>query len=153
MPTDPYGSSIIVRYKTPPKKNTIRTEGELISIERDTLVILTNEYTSGIKALSGKNKIVKIDKNNVRSFMLHYAKTNGGRGYMFSAVLIPLHGFFLILTLPVNLIMMLATDGSEANYYSLTGKRISFDQLYKFARFPQGLPEGVHLHDLQPRQD
>lgn len=153
MPTDPYGSSIIVRHKNPPKKNIIQTEGELIAVDYDTLIILTNEYISGNKALSGKNKIVKIDKNNLRSFMLHYAKINGGRGYMFSAGLIPLHGFYLVLTLPINLIMILTTDGSEANYYSLTGKRINFDQLYKFARFPQGLPEGLVLNDLQPRQN
>ena len=153
MPTDPYGSSIIVRHKNPSKNKLIRTEGELIAIENDTLIILTNESKNRSKSHERKYKIIKIDKINLRSYILHYAKINGGRAYMFSAALVPLHGYYMVLTLPVNLFIFLITDSSESNYYSLAGKKIHFDQLYKFARFPQGIPEGLDLTELQTRQD
>lgn len=153
MPTDPYGASMIVLHKNSASKINIRTEGELIAIEKDTLFILTNENVKRGKIAEGKNIIIKIEKNHIQSFILHYAKFKAKRAYMFSSAFIPFHGIFLLVTIPYNLLTFFFTEKGENNYFSLNHKNIEFWQLYQFARYPQGIPEGLDMDILQPRQD
>ena len=62
------------------------------------------------------------------------------------------NGRFLIFSLPTVLVSGILTSVAEAkriNYLDYPSN--SFKELSKYARFPQGMPEGIKTSDLNPR--
>ena len=55
------------------------------------------------------------------------------------------HGFYAVITLPVNVIAGLIIGMGSANSYQVRTDEIPMNQLRIYARYPQGLPEGVEL--------
>lgn len=55
------------------------------------------------------------------------------------------HGFFLIVSVPINLVTTIAisNDAAKGTYRMKYPKNVPWEQMYKFARFPQGIPEHI----------
>ncbi|MDQ7798936.1 MAG: hypothetical protein RDU76_08360 [Candidatus Edwardsbacteria bacterium] len=81
---------------------------------------------------------------DIKSFSLRYAN---GKNYGWAVPLYTLgslsHGLFFIFTAPINLIAtsVIAVGASQA--YEMDSRAMTFEELKLFARFPQGLPEGI----------
>ncbi len=61
------------------------------------------------------------------------------------------HGFFGLITLPVNFYVgiPIALDATWATYSFTYPYQISRSEIYKFARFPQGLPKNIEIKDIR----
>lgn len=62
--------------------------------------------------------------------------------------LMPFHGFFAFITLPVNTIAAGIAYSSAISELTYSDKSISHEELKMFARYPQGLPAGVSLIEI-----
>lgn len=136
-----YGSQISVY----PKKGNM-VKGELIAIDTVNLIVLPN--TAGKKQASVP---VSIPLNNISHFSLRYATPRhyGWSIPLFTAVTL-LHGYYAVITLPVNLIgTICVTVGGESAF---TVSRVNgpiYKDLRMYARFPQGIPPGIELSQLK----
>ncbi len=145
---NPYGSYIVV--------NSISgrvTDGELIAFERNNFVVLTTSLRDSAK------KSVIIPTNEVKSFTLQYAqpKHYGWTIPLYTVACIS-HGWFLIFSVPINLIVTISVTVAGENAYEYkfrdltsdkNGKVINSEQVKMFARFPYGIPTGIDLASIK----
>lgn len=137
-------------------------EHEMIGEERYGAYIQINtysgkEYAGELIAVGDSGLVVREEIENlshcflsplldIKSFSLRYAN---GRNYGWAVPLYTLgtlsHGVWLIFSAPINLIAtsVIAIDASHA--YEMDSRVMTFEELKLFARFPQGLPEGITL--------
>jgi len=129
-----YGSYIRISHID--KKFTI---GELIAVDSSQLIVLPKNA----------NFCTAVPRDQVKSYSVRYAKP---KEYLKSIPLLLLltlsHGNYLIVSLPINLFTTLAVLVSAEKEFEYTHKTITFDQLAMFARFPQGLPEGIDVSSI-----
>jgi len=60
------------------------------------------------------------------------------------------HGYGLVFSLPINAATGIALATDIKNPYSVQyPEGVDWARLHKFARFPQGLPDGVELNDIR----
>jgi len=132
--TELYGSFIML---DPPGGE--RVKGELIAVNEDALIILD--------ALA---KIITIPKGNVGEFRVKYANSQKKYGWRIPVytLLSAGHGFGLIVSAPVNLAVTTGVSIDAANDFKYNNETIGYEELRMFARFPQGIPEGVRLEDI-----
>lgn len=142
-----YGSYINI---TLTNKKIIK--GELLAADFSNLTVLTDT------ALSKKAIIIPL--NLVKKFTLFYAKpARYGWSipvFVLSTLipfpdpdgggLMPFHGFFTLLTIPVNLIVTSVVTRNSFRYNNTT---ISYEQLKMFARYPQGIPANVNIASIK----
>jgi len=130
----PRGSLIQVRCK-----NNIYAKGELITASDSAMIVL-----------SETGKPFFLNRKDIISYRLRYAKPKnyGWTIPVFTLATIA-HGYFFVLTAPVNLITTIAVTASGANAYTYKKKDISYDDLKMFARFPGGLPPGMDYTQLK----
>jgi hypothetical protein len=133
---NPYGSYIKVKLTDKPA-----VSGELIAIDSTQLIVF-NEY---------KKSCETIPMNTIRKFELQYAK---GKNYgwtipVFTLLTPFIHGFLSAFTLPANLVVTIAISVSGARDFRYNQKNTTFETLRMFARFPQGIPEGVALTEIK----
>jgi hypothetical protein len=137
--TDAFGGWIELRLISP--ENFIA--GEFIAIRDDSLYILTG------------GEIQKYAIPNVSSARVVLFKTESdsyGIWTFFGSLLTLSNGGFAVITLPSTLISGISTTVVEAKRINfLDYPSNNFDELKKFARFPQGMPEGINTTDLIPR--
>ena len=130
-----YGSYIELKHKT-----ASNIDGELIAIGSNEIVLLTEKTKMCL--------VVPI--NEVKGFKLRYAKP---KHYGWSIPLYTLatisHGFWLILTAPVNLIVTISVTASGENAFTYDDKDMTYDKLKMFARFPQGVPPNIDLASIK----
>jgi hypothetical protein len=135
---NPYGSYIMVT-----QKKGVDVEGELLAIDSSKIIILTQTDTTRPK----KSAIVSL--KNVSKFKLLYAKP---ANYDWSALL-PLsaisHGWYLILTFPMNLIATISVFTGAKNAFTYNDEEITLKELKKFARFPQGIPPDIDIKSIK----
>lgn len=144
--TDYNGSFVNIFLKKEGKINNKRhVKGELIAVDSTKMIVLTVKRK--------KVEPIEIDVKNIKSFRLYYAKKPN---YDLTALL-PVstisHGFYLVLTLPVNLIGVIYINESAQKDFRYTQHTISIEELKMFARFPQGLPPNVKLEALKPSKN
>ena len=117
-------------------------KGELISIDTTQLIILSN--------IDSVKQIVTCPINHASSFTLKYAQPKDYSwhilGYTLSTLL---HGYFFILTAPINLIVTISVNASGSSDFEYSENDMTFDKLKMFARFPQGIPSKIALVDLK----
>jgi len=117
-------------------------KGELISIDTTQLIILSD--------MDSVKQIVTCPINHASSFTLKYAQPKDYSWripiYTLSTLL---HGYFLILTAPINLIVTISVNASGSSDFEYSEKDMTFDRLKMFARFPQGIPSNITLVDLK----
>ncbi len=140
LATDAFGGWIELSLITP--KDSI--SGEFIATCNDSLYIMDR----------GEVKIYPI--SNIRLARLVIFKNMSGAfgaWTFFGSLFTISNGGFLIFTLPATLIMGIATTIGEAKRLNfLDYPSNSFENLSKYARFPQGIPEGLNIADLRPRR-
>lgn len=130
-----HGSFIRINSQT---KSSI--EGELISIDSNTIIILSEK----------KNQCEKIFLKDVKRFKLRYARPKHYGWTIPSIIILPfIHGYYSAITIPVNLIVTILVTSSGEIAFTYNNKNISFDKLKMFARFPQGLPLNIDIAGIK----
>lgn len=130
-----YGSYIKITHKT-----ASNIDGELIAIDSNEIVVLSEET----------KKCVTVPVTEVKHFTLRYAKPKhyGWTIPVFTLATIG-HGYFLIFTAPVNLIVTISVTASGEKAFTYSDKDMTYDKLKMFARFPQGTPPNIDLASIK----
>ncbi len=121
--------------------------GEILEVTDSNLTVLLVEGTYDLQViprtdLEKADILVATTSDSPKSFAIWTALLN----------LMPLgHGFFGILTIPVNLStsIPLAVDASAGTYRLKFPRDVPWSDLHKFARFPQGIPASINLTSLK----
>ncbi len=135
-----YGGWIELTYD----QSERRTDGELIAVNADSVWILSESQvlvipTAGVK--HGK-------------LTAYEAQTGGLTTWAVVGAISTLsNGGFLIFTAPMWIIGGSLAVGGETRAPERKQPPLAWAELTPFARFPQGLPEGIELTTLQPKQE
>lgn len=127
-----HGSRLIVRIS---EDKTIR--GELIEVNPNTLMLMENRQDTRVRT---------VPKDRIEWIYIMVALTYNERKTVESLTtlnsILPLgHGLFGIATLPIN---WAVSANRRNNFYRIRyPEGIAWDELHRFARFPQGLPPNV----------
>lgn len=133
---NPYGAYIQLKSKTGDRKN-----GELIASDPGNVYILTSiEY-------HGARKCIKVPVSEIQSYKVRVVRPVN---YTTAAILLPLatpfmHGLFSIFSLPLNLLVTGAVAASSHNSFVFNETKVPINQLFRYARYPGGIPEGIEL--------
>jgi hypothetical protein len=130
-----YGSYIKIIRKT-----TFNIDGELIAIDSNKIIVLTEDT----------KKCVTVPVNEVKRFSLRYAQSKhyGWTIPVYTLATIS-HGYFLTLTAPLNLIVTISVTAASENAFKYSDKNMTYDKLKMFARFPQGIPTNIDLESIK----
>lgn len=119
--------------------------GEIIEANSEAIKILP--------VTNGKATIMTISKKNIQSAEIIVSTTSDDpEGISLWASVINIapvgHGFFMILSVPVNLIstISIGNDAAKGTYRMSYPKNVPWEQMSKFARFPQGIPSGIDVN-------
>jgi hypothetical protein len=122
--------------------------GEIIEANNTELLILPID-----KAIDG---MVTIPKNKIQSADIIISTTSDNPGGLTTWAglinLAPLgHGFFGILTVPINVVstVSIAATANKSTYRMKYPDNVSWSQISKFARFPQGIPEQIDRSQIR----
>lgn len=130
-----YGSYIEVSAVNPPV-----VKGELIAIDSNTIVVLSEE-TSVCEI---------VDMYQVSSFKLRYANPkNYGWTIPTSVLASAVHGALGIITVPINLVVSIAVTAAGNRAFTYSEANMTFDKIRMFARFPQGMPPGINTSSIK----
>jgi hypothetical protein len=130
-----YGSYIELLHM-----NRSMIDGELIAIDSNQIVILTDK----------EKTCVTVPVSEVKRFSLEYAKPKHyGWSIPVGLVLPFIHGWYSILTIPIHLIVTISVTASGERAFKYNNKKMTYDELRMFARFPQGIPPGIDLASLK----
>ncbi len=115
-----------------------KVKGELLAADTSFLIVFAD---------SSQYEIVKIvPVSNVKRFTLRYAQP---KKYWWTMGVFPAicasHGWWAILSIPLNLIITAAVSISAENAFTYSQDDITYDQLRMFARFPGGIPSNIIL--------
>lgn len=114
-------------------------QGELIAVDNTRIWVLTDN--------DGRCK--EVADSTVKRLNVQYAKAPN---YAWTIPVFTLgsliHGYFAILTFPVNLIASIAISSSANKSYRYEARKVEPQVLSKYARFPQGLPPHVSLTEI-----
>jgi hypothetical protein len=129
-----YGSYIKITQK---KASNI--DGELIAIDSNKIIILTNRT----------KKCVKVPMSDIKRFKLRYAKPKHYGLTIPASLALPLiHGWFSILTIPINLLVTISVSAGGERAFLYNDENMTYDKLKMFARYPQGLPPNIALESI-----
>lgn len=135
----PNGSFIKAKIKG--RQEKINVSGELIAADDKKIIVYT---------LDNPRILQPYALRDILSYEIYYAK--GVENYNIETGLINAstltHGWFLVLTLPINLIVNGSINESVNKELRFNSKELSADQLFKYARYPNGLPRGIDLSNL-----
>jgi hypothetical protein len=141
--SDVKGSYITVVMKS---RSHITHEGEIIAVDKEHLILLS---------VSRWDTTTVIHKEEVQSAQILLARTSDdpekiGTWAGLMNLMTLAHGYFMVFTVPMNIIASIATatGASNSNYRIHYPDEIKWDDISKFARFPQGMPKGVEVKDL-----
>lgn len=120
--------------------------GELIAVTDTSLTLL----------LEPEKTIVTIERYKVRSYEMVVSLTSDdpervqSQG-LWTSLTASAHGWWMLITVPINAVIVTAkVKGAYQGTYRMAGKQqVVWDQLYKFARFPYGLPEGIAPEEIK----
>ncbi|MBN2482103.1 MAG: hypothetical protein JXB19_10205 [Bacteroidales bacterium] len=134
---------------------TIR--GELIEAGMERLIVLTDS--------NSMKKTVQVPLSSIKNYKIRYAQPKKVYNWaipIFSLVFtlfpvwntaegsyMPFHGYYFAFSVPVNLIATIYAAASNVNTVQYNTKRMPYEELKKFARFPQGIPPGIDVVSLQ----
>lgn len=107
-----------------------------------------------ISLLSLDDEIIFVSKTEIESAKILVSMTSEKpKAIVTAASLINLtsigHGYYGVITLPINILATTGLAVDVATPYSIEYPEfIAWDQIYKFARFPQGVPQGIKLNRI-----
>jgi hypothetical protein len=135
-----YGGWIELTYAEPDERHTY---GELIAVSAESVWVL-----SGNRGLAIPTATVKKGK-----LTAYAAQKDGLTAWMLLGTLSTLsNGAFLILTAPMWLISGSLAVGGESRAPERKTPPLTWVELAPFARFPQGIPDGLALTALQEKE-
>ena len=144
------------RYVPKPQAIDTNQYGSLITIEGTSGGKIRGELiaadTSQLTVLASKGKaqwVAEVSVASIESFKLQYAYANYGWTVPLYALSTISHGWYLLLTLPANLIVTGVAITNGKKHFQYTEKTISYKNLAMFARFPQGIPPQVDRASIQ----
>ncbi|MCR9290604.1 MAG: hypothetical protein NXI23_24800 [Bacteroidetes bacterium] len=122
--------------------------GEIIEVNSEAIMILPIDKNT--------NTIMTIPKDKIQNADIIIASTSDNpTGISTWAGLINLapagHGWFMILSVPINLVttISIGSDAAKGTYRMKYPKNVSWNQMSKFARFPQGIPDHINLDQIE----
>jgi hypothetical protein len=139
--TAAYGGWIELAYQESGRKGNM--DGELIAVSADSVWVLNG------------NRGLVIPTSTVTAGKLTAYAAQTGPLQLWTAVgtLSTIsNGAFLLLTAPMWLIGGSVATGAESRAAQRQGAPLTWVELAPFARFPQGMPDGIELNGLQPKQ-
>lgn len=103
-----------------------------------------------ITVLSEKDLICKqYPTKEINRYSIRYAQSkNYGWTIPVFSLLTLFHGFYAVFTFPVNLITTIAVTVGAQEAFVYKRSQMPLEKLHMFARFPQGLPEGIALDEI-----
>jgi hypothetical protein len=117
--------------------------GELIAVDDDSMIVLSESSANMRNAVS-------IAHPDIYGYKLRYAQPeNHGWTIPLYSLFTISHGWYLAFTFPINLITTIAVTAGGSSSYTYSDRNISRLKLRQFARFPQGMPEGVDIRQLR----
>ena len=127
-------------------KTSKQISGELIACDSVKLIVLTDSiYTK-----NDRSRVKTLSWSEVRKFRLQYAKP---RNYIWSIPVYTLatasHGWFAVFTAPANLATTIGVNNSGRLSFSYDNSKISLDDISMFARYPQGIPQGINPESIR----
>lgn len=135
--TNEYGAYVITY-----NRGNVNYRGELIAVNSDSLVMLQYDRYA-------KDNLRVLPMDEMTACRVFYGRADKyGWAYMIPLLSIS-HGFWAILTLPINLIYVSAIAIPAHYTYSFALKPVSVDTLARYARFPMGIPESVDLESIE----
>ncbi len=138
---NPYGALINIRLKSPRTNIGYYLGGELIAVEESSIIIVTH--------LNKMDQTISIPIDNIKSYTLKVADNRYKWMVPTTTAMSILHGWFLIITLPTNLAVSISTSASHAKAFKYNDRNLPYPRLRMFARFPQGLPQGMELSQIK----
>lgn len=118
-------------------------EGELIAVDDSNIYI--------IEVWREEQNYFEVNKSEVEDFRVYHFNPSYPSLSNGILSLIPLsHGFFMVLTLPINLITMGVIHGHLKDRASSSSKEIELSDIYQYARYPGGLPTNIEFHEIKP---
>jgi hypothetical protein len=147
----PYGAQVKLKNKENSRLNLKSKQfallAEIIAVENDTIYL---------KAYVGETKIYAFQKDQINRMGVSFSLTSDNPSqFSLWAGLLALstlsHGFYATLTLPITLIAACNTamGAAQSTYATSYPDKIRWNDLKKFARFPQGFPEAVTIDMLK----
>ena len=129
------GDSIVVHHRS------TSLMGEIIAVNGRMMNVLS--ITNG--------KLITVDKADIKfaNIFISQRLNNPEKLNLFSTlstVLVLGHGFWMVLTLPVNLLEKSSINGI---YAMKLGRDVYWNELYRFSRFPQGIPSNITLSQIR----
>lgn len=144
-PQDPYGAWVTVEFQKWHDDRVLA--GEFLAVDADSLYVLTSFAGSGDPVVGVSLTIVK--KAKLASFDPQTGKA--ASWVTFGALTSLSHGLGAAVSVPLWVIMGSAMAGSHSRTPLENYPHLPWDELKKFARFPQGPPPGLHQLDLTPK--
>ena len=138
---DVYGGWIQLTYKEGDGKRQI--DGELIAVSDDSVWVLSQDQGLAVATANVEN-----------GKLTAYAAQTGGltRWTLLGALSTISNGILLVFTAPLWLIVGGSAISSESGAAQRKNPPLTWVELAPFARFPQGLPEGIELAGLQAKK-
>jgi hypothetical protein len=118
--------------------------GELIAVDNDSIYVLP------------ENGLQKFATSSVDTAKMVLYRPDTGKYIAWTAVTSVAtiaNGAFLVITFPITVITGVVTSSVEGDRINFLDRATaSWEEMSKFARFPQGLPPGIDLGSLRPRK-
>ena len=115
-------------------------KGELISVNKDSIVVLSDT----------SNTCVTYKTSKVQWFKLRYAKPKHYGGLIPIFLGLPfIHGRYAILTMPLHLIITIPITVGGEKAFTYNNDNLTFEELKMFARFPQGIPSNINIKTIK----
>ncbi len=134
-----YGAYIIIKGN-----NNQGVRGELLSVDSTGVLVLNDSSpkTGG--------RISHVSTEEMKSFSIQYAQPHQyGWTIPVSALATISHGFFLVGTMPINIIVTASVTAGGQSAFRYDEKSIQHKDLKMFARFPQGIPPGLDVQKIK----
>lgn len=142
--------------------------GEIIAVNEKSMILLPlSNYDQGdarsgnvksdvIKPYMPNSALVTVLKDSIQKAVIIVATTSDdpkkiSTGASFINFASIGHGFWGIVTLPLNLVITIsiANDAAKGAYKVKYPELITWSEMSKFARFPQGLPRNINPRDIK----
>ena len=139
-----YVKGLMLDYET---NNGAKGLGELIAVNNNDLVLISLEKTPFLFSLN-KDEIAYAD-------IIVASTSDNPKAISWWGGLINLlsigHGAFAIISLPINILATtgFGTNAAKSTYRIEYPQSIQWNEMHKFARFPQGIPLNIDLKDIK----
>lgn len=110
--------------------NKRKITGELLSSNNERITVM----------ITGREYPTQIETKGIRKYTLQFAKPVMDPRAILNLVLPVTHGYIALITLPINTLIVAGIMTTENEEYKIFSEETTYEELSKYARYPQGLP-------------